>query len=163
MKLPRAASLRELERLRQHREQRALRELQAAGEAERLAQQALAAREQTQRELEADIVATLQRPYGNASRAQVPMIEVQRSRRRVEWLAEKLEDAKARVREAQATLQEKQALRQAALRQHLLAHAKHEAVQEQRVRAHRAELAVGERRQLEEAQERGQTQATRRL
>jgi hypothetical protein len=163
MSLARVASLRELERLRLHREQRALRELQAAGDAERQAKQELAAREEAQHELEADIMATLQRPYGDAGRAQVPMIEVQRSRQRVEWLAEKLVDAKARVREAQASLQEKTALRHAALRQHLRAHAKHEAVQEQRVRAHRAELAVGERRQLEEAQERGHAQPVRTL
>ena len=91
------------------------------------------------------------------------MIEVQRSRWRVEWLTEKLLDAKARVRRAQANLLEKTALRHAALRQHLLAHAKHEAVQEQKLRAHRAELAVGERRQFEEAQERGQTQHVRLL
>ena len=64
MRTGRAASLRELERLRAHREQRALRELQTAGDAERRAQQEVAASQQAQRELEADIVATLQRPYG---------------------------------------------------------------------------------------------------
>jgi hypothetical protein len=151
----RAASLRELERLREHREQRALRELQAARDAEQQAQREVAAREQAQRGIEADIVHTLQRPYADTTRSQVPMIEVQNSRRRVEWLAEKLVEAKRLVREAQAALQEKTVLRQAAAKNHMLAHARHEAVQEQRVRTRRDERAVLERRQLEETQERG--------
>jgi hypothetical protein len=150
-----AAPLRELERLREHREQRALRELELARDAERRAQQALAEREQAQRALEADIVATAQRPYADAGRIEVPMIEVQRSRQRVEWLAEQLIAATREVREAQAALLDKTGLRQAAVREHALAHAKHEAVHEQRVRGARALRAAGERLQLEEVQERG--------
>jgi hypothetical protein len=83
------------------------------------------------------------------------MVDVHRSRRRAEWLAEDLVQAKAKVREAQADLQAKTAQRQAALRHHLLACARHEAVQAQRQRSHRSDLAWAERQQLEEAQERG--------
>jgi hypothetical protein len=151
----RTAPLRELERVRAHREQRALRELELARDVMQRAASEAQAREQAQRALEADIVATAQRPYRDPSRTEVPMVEVQRTRRRLEWLAEQLIQAKNRVREAQAALLEKTALHHAALRQHVLAHAKHEAVREQRVRSSRAERAVGERRQLEEVQERG--------
>jgi hypothetical protein len=155
MTTPRTTPLRELERVRAHREQRALRELEQARDAMQRAAGEARAREQAQRALEDDIVATAQRPYRDNGRTEVPMVEVQRSRRRLEWLAEQLIEAKGRVREAQAALLEKTALHHAALRKHVLAHAKHEAVHEQRVRSGRAERAAGERRQLEEAQERG--------
>jgi hypothetical protein len=151
----RTAPLRELERVRAHREQRALRELEQARDVMQRAAAELRTREQARRALEADMVATAQRPYRDPGRTEVPMVEVQRSRRRLEWLAEQLIDAKGRVREARAALLDKTALHHAALRQHVLAHARHEAVHEQRVRSLRADRAAGERRQLEEAQERG--------
>jgi hypothetical protein len=154
----RTAKLQALERLRLHREQRALRELQQAREAEQQAQAALEQAQAAQHAIEVDIQQTLQRPFqtqAGAAHAQGLMADVQRSRRRAEWLAEDLVQAKAQVREAQTNLQAKTTLRQAALRQHLLACARHEAVQTQRQRSHRSDLAWVERQQLEEAQERG--------
>jgi hypothetical protein len=155
----RTRSLRELEKLREHRQQRALRELQQARDARDQAQALLDEKQKAQRAIEEDISTTLRRPFDAAATGQVAMVDIHRSRRRVELLKEELARAITQTQQAHAALLDKTALHQDALRRHLQAQTRHDAVQEQRLRSHKSDVATVERRQLEEAQELGQRRA----
>lgn len=152
-------TLRSLMAVRQRREDLSLRQLQEASQAEQAARQRLAEREQAQRDIELAIVTTRDRPFqgtdGVAGTAQALMNEIHLSQRRLEWLAEQLQTARADTRAARAFLIEKESARAQALREHMLARAKRENVKTQSTNAARALDAAQERTELEAAQERG--------
>jgi hypothetical protein len=154
-----AKTLRSLVAVRQRREDLSLRQLQEAGHAAQAARQRLDEREQAQKDIELAIVTTRDRPFQGPGRepgtAQALMNEVHLSQRRLEWLAEQLQTARADTRAARALWIEKESARKQALRDHLLARAKHENVKTQSTNATRALDAAHERTELEAAQERG--------
>jgi molybdopterin converting factor small subunit len=120
--------LKSLERVRERREETTKRALEAATHA---VQAALLALQQRQREREAiddDIAVTLRRPYSDGC---ADMLQVQRGLRRVELLREHLVQAREKVQRAQTELENKQQARLQALREHLLARHKREAVHDQ--------------------------------
>ncbi len=154
-----AKTLRSLVVVRARREDLSLRHLQEASQAEQAARQRLAEREQAQKDIERAIVTTRDHPFRDAGgapgTAQALMNEIHLSQRRLEWLAEKLQAARADTRAARAFLIEKESARAQALRDHLLARAKHDNVKTQSTNATRALEAAQERTELEAAQERG--------
>ncbi len=154
-----AKTLRSLVAVRQRREDLSLRQLQEASAAAHAARQRLEEREQAQKDIEVAIVTTRDRPFrgngGEPGTAQALMNEIHLSQRRLEWLAEKLQTARADTRAASAFLIEKESARAQALRDHMLARAKHENVKTQSTNAARALNAAQERTELEAAQERG--------
>lgn len=154
-----AKTLGSLVTVRQRREDLSLLKLQDAAHAAQVARQRLDEREQAQKDIETAIVTTRDHPFRDTSRgqgtAQALMNEIHLSQRRLEWLADQLQTARADSRAARALWLEKESARVQALRDHLLARAKHENVKTQWTSATRALGAAAERIELEAAQERG--------
>jgi flagellar biosynthesis chaperone FliJ len=139
-----------LERVRRHREDATRRTLEAATRAVQQALQVLQQRRVEQRAIEQDIAATLQRPYGAGG---AHMLQVQRSVRRIELLREHLAKAREAVQRAQDELSAKQQVRADALRVHLRARHKREAVGDQIGRERAAVARLAERLALDAVQD----------
>jgi hypothetical protein len=152
-------TLRALTQVQAQREQRAQRELHAAAQATREAEQQLAQAERKQREIEDDIAATLRWPFRNGAGITVRMADIQASRRRTELLAQHLEQARVDVQTRRAALDECRRREALALREYLRMHNKHEQAVDRLGQARRAERAGSDRRQLEAAQELKQARA----
>jgi molybdopterin converting factor small subunit len=134
--------LESLERVRQRRQETTQRSLEAATRAARAALQALQQRQREHKAVEDDIGITLQRPYEQGG---AHMLQVQRGLRRVELLREHLAQARDKVQRAQAELVARQQTRVQALREHLRARHKHEAVNDQIDRGNVGRMRVAER------------------
>lgn len=156
-------TLKSLERVRQRREDTTLRVLQEASRAAEAARLKLDHCQLVERTIGADIVVNRGHPYREERLRQAHMDEVHRSRARIELLDEKLQIAQGETRAAQAALQEREARRAEALRDHLLARAHHDNVSEQLRSTLHAQQNMGERRELEAAQERGLNTAVSRV
>ena len=153
-----------LKTVRGRREDLSLRVMQAASVAAAAARQKLERCESAEQAIKSDIVANRNHPYRQAQLRQARMLEVHRSRARVELLAEKLQVAQGETRAANAALQEREARRTEALRDYLLARARHTNVSEQLRDALHKQQDTRERGELEAAQERGlNTASTRAL
>lgn len=151
-----------LQSVRRRREDLSLRVLQAASRAAEAARLKLDHCQCAERAIAEDIVANRNHPYREVQSRQACMLEVHRSRARVELLAEKLQVAQGETRAAQAALQERETRRIEALRDHLLARARHDNVSEQLRAALLKQRDTRERGELEAAQERGQNAAAAR-
>jgi hypothetical protein len=145
--------LRPLERMRARREDAALLALHEAARATRVAQERHAQVVQAQRDIEADIAATLERPFLDKGVQGTAMEGVHASRRRVELLRDHLAKAREREREARAELETRRAAQAQAVRQHLAARIKHDSARDQLRRVERVNAAQQERVRLETTQE----------
>jgi flagellar biosynthesis chaperone FliJ len=154
------AVLKSLERVREQREDSTRRALEAATRAVHSALQALQERRREQQAIEQDIALTLRRPLEQGGSAGAQMLQMQRSIGRVELLREHLVQAREKVQQAQAELDDKQRLRVQALNEHLRARHKREAVQDQLQRERLADERLAERRQSDAVLDMAASRAT---